>query len=205
MEALALKSFLTMFVVIDPVGLIPIYLGLDPHQTPTENRATARRAISIGAVVLVVFTLAGAQLLEHLGISLDAFRIAGGLLLLKIAVDMVFAQRERETPEEAQENRQRTDISVFPLAVPLVAGPGAMASVMILAGESDGGLGIGVVLGCTAAVLVLAYTALRMSSRLSGVLGQTGINVVTRLLGVMLAALSVQYVADGVMGFIAPV
>ena len=156
-------------------------------------------------IVLWSFTLIGGKLLATLGISLSAFRIAGGLLLFKIAVDMVFAQRERETEEEQAEAMAKEDISIFPLAIPLMAGPGAMASVMILAGEGAllHPLGSGIVLACTTIVLVLCWAALRLAERIAKVLGTTGINVVTRILGVLLAALAVQYVADGTLAFLA--
>ncbi len=204
MEALAMKSFLTLFVVIDPVGLVPMYLGVCGERGPDDHRRTARRAVLVGGVTLVAFALFGAWLLGHLGITLAAFQIAGGLLLFKTAMDMVFAQRERETPEEADESRQREDISVFPLAIPFIAGPGAMASVIILSGEAQQlhMAGVVVVLGCAAAVLALSYGALRVAVRLSRVLGRTGINVITRVLGVLLAALAIQYVGDGALGFL---
>jgi multiple antibiotic resistance protein len=151
--------------------------------------------------LLLVFALAGSWLLAGLGISLDAFRVAGGILLFRIAVDMVFAQLERETAEEETEARVRRDISVFPLAIPLIAGPGALASVMILAGEAHAHpWGLTMVLLVGAGVLALVYVALRLASSISGILGQTGINVVTRVLGVLLAALATQYIADGVRG-----
>jgi len=154
--------------------------------------------------VLLAFALFGPALLEYLGISLDAFRVAGGLLLLKIAVDMVFAHRERETDEEKAEASLREDISVFPLAIPLLAGPGAMTSVMILTAESrDVPGGFFIVLGAVVAVLLLAYSALVLASRLARLLGRTGVNVVTRVLGVLLSALAVQYIADGVLDFLA--
>jgi multiple antibiotic resistance protein len=131
--------------------------------------------------------------------------VAGGLLLFKIAFDMVFAQLERETSEEAAEARARRDISVFPLAVPLIAGPGALASIMILAGEGRHHThGITLVLGLCLLVLALVYLSLRLASPIADLLGQTGINVVTRVLGILLAALAVQYVADGVKGLLIP-
>ncbi len=153
--------------------------------------------------VLFSFALFGPALLEYLGISLDAFRVAGGLLLFKIAVDMVFAHRERETDEEKAEASLREDISVFPLAIPLLAGPGAMTSVMILTAEArevPGGLFV--VLGAVVVVLLAAYVALALSGHLARLLGRTGVNVVTRVLGVLLSALAVQYVADGVVDFL---
>lgn len=204
MAALALKSFLTLLVVIDPVGLVPVFLALGGGRSEGEQRRLAQRAVLVAGGVLLFFAVGGAWLLSRLGISLDAFRVAGGLLLFRIAVDMVFAQRERETKEEEAEARTRADISVFPLAIPMISGPGALASVMILAAEGSARRGgFLVVIAAAVVVLVLSYVALRLAAPLGRILGQTGVNVVTRVLGVLLAALAVQYVADGVRGFLA--
>jgi multiple antibiotic resistance protein len=198
-QALALHAFLTLFVVIDPIGVAPLFLGLASTRPPAERRLIARRAVVVAGGILVFFLLVGAWLLRQIGISLDAFRVAGGLLMFRIAADMVFAQHERETPEEASEARERRDISVFPLAIPLIAGPGALASVLILAGEAEPlAYGLGIVFAMMVVVLFLVYGALRLATPLARVLGKTGANVVTRVLGVLLAALSVQYVASGV-------
>jgi len=200
---LAAKALLTLFVVMDPVGLAPVFVGLTAGRSEEERRRTARRAVVVAGGVLFSFALFGPALLEYLGISLNAFRVAGGLLLFKIAVDMVFAHRERETDEEKAEASQRDDISVFPLAIPLLAGPGAMTSVMILTAEARSVPGgILVVLGAVVIVLIAAYLALSVSGRLARLLGRTGVNVVTRVLGVLLSALAVQYVADGVVDFL---
>ena len=199
MSALAIQSFLTLFVIMDPVGLAPVFVALAGGRPEAERRHIARTAVLVAGGILGAFALGGAWLLGHLGISLGAFRVAGGVLLFKLAVDMVLAQHERETEEEEAEARARTDISVFPLAIPLIAGPGALASVMILAGEAGRvPNGLSIVLGTTAAVLAMCYAALRLAAALARLLGQTGVNVVTRVLGVLLAALAVQYVADGV-------
>jgi multiple antibiotic resistance protein len=191
--ALALHSFLTLLVVIDPVGVAPLFLGLAGRRAPEERSSIARRAVLVAAGILVSFLLGGAWLLRQIGVSLDAFRVAGGLLLFRIAADMVFAQHERETKEEEAEARVRPDITVFPLAIPLIAGPGALASVMILAGEARAyPMGLGVVLVTNAVVLALVYLSLRGSEFLA------------RLLGVLLAALAVQYVGTGVRGLLHP-
>src|SRR5262249_1184427 len=143
--------------------------------------------------------LGGGWLLRQIGISLDAFRVAGGLLLFRIAADMVFVQLERETKAEEEEARARSDITVFPLAIPLIARPGALASAVILAGEARRHpAGLLVLLGTAAVVLLLVYGALRSSEVVARLLGRTGVNVVTRVLGVLLAALAVQYVGEGV-------
>lgn len=203
MSAFAFRTFLTLFVVMDPVGLGPLFLGLAGDRTAAQRLAAARKAVLVASGIMFVFTVGGSALLRYLNISLDAFRIAGGVLLFRIAVDMVFAQHERETEEEEREARSRRDISVFPLAIPLIAGPGALASVMILAGEArayTGGLAL--LLGICGVVLILVYFGLALSARTARLLGQTGVNVVTRVFGVLLSALAVQYVADGVRGLL---
>jgi len=195
---LVLRSFLTMLVVVDPVGLVPMFLALASDRSAAERTRLAKRAVITAGAILLAFALGGSWLLQRLGISLGAFQVAGGILLLWIAVRMVFAEHQRETAAEEAEARSRADISVFPLAIPIIAGPGSMASIMILVGESGGfSAGLLAVLGTTGVVLVLCYAALRLSEPLVKLLGQTGVNVVTRVLGMLLAALAVQYVADG--------
>jgi multiple antibiotic resistance protein len=193
------QSFLTLFVVVDPIGVAVLFLGLAGSRSKEERRSIARKAVLVAACVLLAFALFGSAILNHLGITLNAFRVAGGLLLFKIATDMVFAQLERETKEEAAEARQRPDISVFPLAIPLLAGPGALAGVMILAGTGDPAAQ-GAVYGSIALVSLIAYISLVAAEWLFRLLGRTGVNVVTRILGILLAALAVQYIADGAKG-----
>jgi multiple antibiotic resistance protein len=193
-----LRAFITLFVVIDPAGLVPAYLALIGGRPAEAMANVAGRAVVIAGAVLVLFAFGGGPLLGYLGIGLGALQVAGGILLFRIAVDMVFAQLRRETRAEAAEARSRDDISVFPLAIPLIAGPGALASVLILTTQANGDPArYGVVLLAVGAVLALAYAFLRVSRRLERILGQTGINVVTRVLGLVLAAMAVQYVVDG--------
>jgi multiple antibiotic resistance protein len=192
------KAFLTLFVVIDPIGLGSIFVSLAGNRPRIEQFRIARQAILVAGGILLVFALAGTLFLRYLGISLEAFQIAAGMLLFKIAVDMVFAHRERETADEEKEAQLRKDISVFPLAIPLIAGPGTLTSILILASDADAHpLGLLAVLVVTAIVLAHAYALLCLSGRLARLLGQTGINVVTRVLGVLLSALAVQYIAHG--------
>jgi len=203
MAALALKSFLTLLFVIDPVGLVPVFLSLAGSRPPADQQRIARKAVLVSAGLIAAFGLGGDWLLRHLSISLDAFRVAGGILLFLIAVEMVLARHERETAEEAAEARSRSDISVFPLAIPMISGPGTLASVMILVAESRVvDFGILIVLATGGAVLLLCVLALELATPIGRLLGQTGVNVVTRVLGVLLAALAVQYVADGVRGLL---
>ncbi len=203
MLTFGLQAFLTMFVIIDPPGLAPIFISVVGDRPPNRQRYIARKAVVIAAVVLAAFAAGGTALFDFLGVSLEAFSIAGGILLFKIAVDMVLAQRRRQTLEEEEEAHHRDDVSVFPLAIPLITGPGAFATILVLVGQASGDAGrLGLLAAASAAVLMLAYLSLRLAAGVSRLLGRTGINVVTRVLGLILAALAVQYVADGVLGLI---
>ena len=197
------KAFLTLFVVIDPVGLAPLYLALVSDRTEAEQTQIATRAVLVSAGILLAFGLTGAYVLHNLGISLQAFQMAAGVLLFKIAFNMIFVHQERETKAEAEEAETKQDVSVFPLAIPLIAGPGSLASILVLSREaSNYYLGLSVVLGAAAVVLLLCYLFLLLSQPLAKVLGQIGINVVTRVLGVLLAALAVQYMLDGLLSLL---
>jgi multiple antibiotic resistance protein len=197
------KAFLTLFVVIDPVGLAPLYLALVGDRPEAEQSQIATRAVLVSAGILLAFGLTGAYVLHNLGISLQAFQIAAGVLLFKIALDMIFVHQERETEAEALEAGSKQDVSVFPLAIPLIAGPGSLASILVLSRESTNYyLGVTVVLAAAAVVLALCYLFLLLSRPLAKVLGQIGINVVTRVLGVLLAALAVQYMLDGLLSLL---
>lgn len=197
------KAFLTLFVIIDPIGLVPLFITLVDGRSSDEQSRIARRAIFVSAVILVTFALVGTFILRYLDISIEAFQVTAGLLLFKIGIDMVFVQRERETEEEEQEAQLRQDVSVFPLAVPLIAGPGTLATVLILINEADSYvLGEAIVLTDTAIVLLIAYALLILAKYLAEWLGKTGVNVVTRILGVLLAALAVQYIADGTIALL---
>lgn len=201
MLELFLSAFVTLFVVIDPPGCAPIYAGLTSGASKAQRRSMAIRACAIAGLILVGFALFGQQLLAALHIELDAFRIAGGIMLFLIALDMVFekrTQRREERAERVREDPEIEDVSVFPMAMPMLAGPGAIASVMLLESTATGAEGTLVVLAALAAVLVLTLLALIAASPLMKTLGARVEAVVTRLLGVLLAALAAQYVIDGV-------
>jgi len=196
----------TLLVTVDPLGVAPMFAALTAGHTAAERRRMALRGVTVAAGVLLGFALCGELLLGALGIELAAFRIAGGVLLLLLSIDMVMVRHSglRTTTEtEEKESGQRADISVFPLAIPLTAGPGAMTSVVLLMGETGGDLArAALVLGELALVLALTLACFLSAGRLMKILGITGVNVVTRVSGLLLAALAVQFVIDGVLAVV---
>ena len=197
-----LKFFVVFFVVVEPVSLIPLFTGLTTGATSAYKRRMALRAVSVAAAILVLFALGGASFLKLMGISLEAFRIFGGLLLFLLALEMVFARESgtRTSSNEAAESRRRADISVFPLAFPFIAGPGALATILlwfgpIHLGEQPGMFGA--YLAAVLLVLAIALVLMLLADPLMRVIGITGANVASRLLGVILGALAVQFVLDG--------
>jgi multiple antibiotic resistance protein len=207
MAELFLSAFVTLFVVIDPPGCAPIYAGLTKGASAAQRRNMALRACAIAAAILLVFALFGVDLLAALHIELDSFRIAGGLMLFWIAWEMVFEKRTQRREERAEKivaqhanTPEVEDVSVFPMAMPMLAGPGAIAAIMLLMQEAVGLEASLVVLGALASVLVLTALALVAAGPLMRLFGDRVEAVVTRLLGVLLAALAAQYVIDGLRG-----
>ena len=206
MLELFVSAFITLFVVIDPPGCAPIYAGLTSGASGAQRRSMAIRACLIATAILVVFELFGQALLGALHIELDSFRIAGGLMLFLIALDMVFEKRTQRRERRAErvmsenEGPEVEDVSVFPMAMPMLAGPGAIASVMLLESGAQGIEGTLVVLAALGSVMVLTLLALLAASPLMKLLGARVEAVITRLLGVLLAALAAQYVIDGLRG-----
>lgn len=197
----AIHAFATLFVTIGPIDIASLFIPLSGRvDTEAERRAIAIRAIVISAVILFAFALVGDRLLLALGIGMPAFRFAGGILLLLLAIEMVFARRSLLTSGEDREAHAKEDVSVFPLAVPLIAGPGAITSIILLMSEVKGDLpGQAMVLGMLVAVLVLTLLALLAAGWIVHRFGVTGVNVITRVLGIVLAALAAQYVFDGLL------
>ena len=201
MMELFLSAFVTLFVVIDPPGCAPIYAGLTKGATAAQARNMALRACVIATLILLVFALFGQQLLGALHIELDSFRIAGGIMLFMIAIDMVFEKRTERREQRAEKiaaTPEVEDVSVFPMAMPMLAGPGAIAAIMLLQNEADGPEATLVVLGALVSVMVLTLLALVAASPLMKLVGGRVEAVITRLLGVLLAALAAQYVIDGI-------
>ena len=197
-----LKFFVVFFVVVEPISLIPLFSGLTSGATAEYKRRMAVKSVLVAAAILVLFALGGAGFLDLMGISLQAFRIFGGMLLFLLSLEMVFARESgtRTSSSEAAESKRRADVSVFPLAFPFIAGPGALATILLWFGPLHlsaqpalfSAYLIGVIL-----VLALALVCMLLAEPLMRVLGVTGANVASRLLGVILGALAVQFVLDG--------
>ncbi|MCI1141856.1 MarC family protein [Sphingomonas sp. WKB10] len=200
MIELFVSSLITFFVVIDPPGCAPIYAGLSSGASPLQRRSMAIRAVGVASAILFVFALFGEKLLHGLGISLASFRIAGGIMLFLIALEMVFEKRTQRREDRAAEvaaDPEVEDVSIFPMAMPMIAGPGSIATVMLLMARTNGLEATLVVLAAMVTILLLALVALLAAGPLMRLLGTRIEAVITRLLGVLLAALAVQFVMDG--------
>lgn len=196
----AINAFVTLLVVVDPVGLLPVFIALTQGAGAAERRRLAARACAIATGILLLFGLAGDAILAFIGISMPAFRIAGGLVLFLTALDMLFERRQARRARAGESLAEAdTDPSVFPLAIPLLAGPGAIASMILLRGEhTDDAARQAMVFGTMLVVMLSSFGVFLLADPLARLLGRTGNMVVTRLLGMLLAALSVQFVLDGI-------
>jgi multiple antibiotic resistance protein len=195
------NAFVTLLVTIDPPGLAPLFLAVTRGMNRDERRQVSVRASIIGFSVMALFALAGALILSVLGITLPAFRVAGGLLLFFIAFEMVFEKRQdrkEKISDVAITKDMIHNIAAFPLAIPLIAGPGAISATVLLSGSFQGFAAQAALVGIIAICLLLTYLVFILAERIDRFLGQTGRSILTRLLGVILAALAVQFVADGI-------
>jgi multiple antibiotic resistance protein len=200
MLELFLSAFITFFVVIDPPGCAPIYASLTAQAGQAERRSMALRAVVVATIILLIFGLFGEQLLAALGISLDSFRIAGGIMLFLIALEMVFEKRTERREARAQviiETPEVEDVSVFPMAMPMIAGPGSIATLMLLMSKNEGLNASLTIFAALGAVLALTALALLAAGPIMKLLGAKIEAVITRILGVLLAALAAQFVIDG--------
>ncbi|UWQ97130.1 MarC family protein [Rhodobacteraceae bacterium M385] len=192
-----IPAFVTLFVIIDPIGLAPLFVALTQGMTERQRRSIAIRSCLVAAGLLTLFGLAGEAVLGFLGISMAAFRMAGGILLFLTALDMLFERRTQRRQGTADAEPEGDDPSVFPLAIPLIAGPGSIATMILLTGQNDTTANLIAIHAVMALVIVFVFILFLLAAPLERLLGPTGINVVTRLLGMLLAALSVQFVIDG--------
>ncbi|OUS37563.1 MarC family transcriptional regulator [Rhodobacterales bacterium 56_14_T64] len=199
-SAFLITSFVTLFVIVDPIGLTPVFLALTQGMTPATRRSVGLRACFTAAGLLALFAAFGEAVLGFVGISMAAFRVAGGALLFLTALDMLFERRTKRRQDQGGED-DIEDPSIFPLAMPLIAGPGSIATVILLAGQRPGIEGFAMVVTVMVAVLAVMVAMFLASGLFERLLGKTGINVVSRLLGMLLAALSVQFILDGLKDF----
>jgi multiple antibiotic resistance protein len=198
-----ITAFTTLFVIIDPPGLVPLFIALTQGMTPARKRVIATRAILVAGGLSLVFLLLGEAVLGFVGISMPAFRIAGGVLLFLTALEMLFQRRQSRRKGNAEEGQaeHEDDPSVFPLALPLIIGPGAITTMILFAGKSEGPAGLAAVAGVVGLILAIVFVALLAAPAIERFLGKVGINVVTRVLGMLLAALAVQFILDGLTSF----
>ncbi|MEP1441713.1 MAG: MarC family protein [Hyphomicrobiales bacterium] len=197
-----INSFTTLFVIMDPIGLAPIFLALTQGMTNADRRAIAWRAAVVSAFILILFALVGGALLETLGISLPAFRIAGGLLLFWTAFEMIFEKRVERKTNAVERTVSKADIqnlAVFPLAIPLMAGPGAISATVLIASGQSEWLGLGYLIGLIIAIVIICYVVFLAATSIDRLLGDMGRTLLSRLLGVILSALAIQFIADGVI------
>ncbi|HTS80642.1 MAG TPA: MarC family protein [Myxococcaceae bacterium] len=195
----ALVSLSAVFFVVDPVGVVPIFIAMTHGDSAEKIRDTARRASLVAAGLLIFFALFGTFLFKVVGVSLAAFRVAGGIVLLITALDMLRARQSetRTSPEEAQEATDKEDVAIVPLAIPLLAGPGAIATVMVLMSRGGGWLATGAVVLSVLLTMAVTFFLLRGAALVQRVLGQSGVAIVQRVMGLLLAAIAVQFIAEG--------
>jgi multiple antibiotic resistance protein len=202
--ATLITAFTTLFVIVDPIGLAPLFVAMTAGMSAAQRRRVAARAIITSAGLMLLFLVLGDAVLRFIGISVPAFRIAGGVLLFLTALDMLFERRQarrRDNAEEASgpDTEPDHDPSIFPLALPLIVGPGAITTLILLTAEADV-TGYAAIYGVALAVLGTVWIAFKLAGPLARVLGPVGLNVVTRVLGMLLAALAVQFIIDGLHG-----
>lgn len=194
----ALVTFTSVLFIVDPIAVVPSYLVVTRSETPAERAATARRACIAAALILIAFAIGGALIFELFGITLYAFRIAGGLILWLVAMDMLRAQRTtQESTPELMEGETKEDTAITPLAMPMLAGPGAISTVMVLAAQARTMPRKAIVYASIVVTALASWIVLRLAERLIERIGQTGIRVMTRIMGLLLAALAVQFVVGG--------
>jgi multiple antibiotic resistance protein len=202
--AFFLTAFISLFVTLDPIGNVPIFLTITPHNSEAERAAMVTRAVLVVFGVLVLFALCGNLIFRLFGVTIEAFRIVAGLLLLKIAFDMMEAKpaRVRHTPEEDAEGAQRHDVAIIPLAIPLLSGPGSISNVIALTGQATQSPKVlttfSLLLLAIALNALIAFISLRSATAITRLLKESGMRILTRVMGLILAAIAVQFVLTGI-------
>lgn len=194
-----LKIFSTLLAIVNPLGVIPIFISLTSGLAEQERRHIARTTSMAVAVVLIVATLFGKPLLNFFGVSIASFKVGGGILLLLMAIAMMQARHTqgKQTPEEAEEAEEKESIAVVPIAMPLLAGPGAISTVIIYADASFQPLHIGLIISSIVIIALLIWAALNVATPIRNLLSKTGINIATRLMGLLLAAIAIEFITGG--------
>jgi multiple antibiotic resistance protein len=193
-----------LFIIVDPIAAIPVFMAITQHRSRTERRRVAARSCAIASVVIILFIVAGARILGYFGIDLTAVRIGGGILLFIIALELIYGQLTRSeiSGNEEKMAESKEDVSVTPLAIPLLAGPGAIATSLIFSGRADTFVEMGGLCAGASVVFGLTYLALNSADRIYRVVGALGMTVFMRIMGLLLAFISVQYIIDGVSGLL---
>ena len=196
-----IKIFTTLLAIVNPLGVIPIFISLTSGLVAQERKRIARTTSTAVAVVLIVATLFGKPLLNFFGVSIASFKVGGGILLLLMAIAMMQAKHtpSKQTPEEAEEAEEKESIAVVPIAMPLLAGPGAISTVIIYADVSSQPFHIGLIIFSIVLIALLTWAALNVATRIRKILSKTGINIATRLMGLLLAAIAVEFLAGGLI------
>ncbi|HJR65451.1 MAG TPA: MarC family protein [Gemmatimonadaceae bacterium] len=195
----ALVTFTSILFLVDPIAVVPTFLAITQGETVERRRATARRACIAAGILLIVFAAGGNLIFRAFGITLPAFRIAGGAILWLVAMDMLRGERRtQESEAEIDEGIRKDDVALTPLAMPMLAGPGAISTVMVLSGQARTPARVAVIYASIVVTLVISWVMLRISDRVMSRFGQTGIRVIMRIMGLMLAAVAVQFVVTGI-------
>jgi multiple antibiotic resistance protein len=194
---LFLNVFVGIFVIVDPFAMVPVYLSMTERFSNAERKQTRRRATTVASVILVLFSVAGTAIFAFFGITLAAFQIAGGILMLLLGIAQLNATRSRVRENETEEIMTKDDVSIFPLATPLLAGPGAISTAILYSSKGHGTMHMATNIGAIVAVMFVSHLILKFSPVVYKILGQTGLNVLTRVMGVILTAIAVQFIING--------
>lgn len=198
MIATYLQMFFTILIVVDPIGIVPLFLSATGHMDQAERRRAMRLSVTVAAVVMVVFAVGGRFILSFFGISPGAFYVAGGIMFFLIALEMLFGQPKRSKKSAEETDQDSSSVAVFPLAIPMIAGPGTVTTIMLYgSGPGTWLLSTGLLMASILPVLLLAFLAMRSSGLILRLLGKTGVSVVERMMGLVLSGLSIQFVFDG--------
>ncbi|HVF57338.1 MAG TPA: MarC family protein [Pyrinomonadaceae bacterium] len=198
-----LTAMITLTVVVDPFGVVPIFVSLTSGDTPARRRSILTRAVAIASGVALFFLLAGRAVLSYLGVTVHAFAISGGILLFATALPMLFGQRPGlQAPEQEERATEGEDVSIFPLAIPLLSGPGTIATILLLTTQAGADMRrLAVLAAAIAVVYILAHVVLNAGQKLMSRVGEGKVHIITRVMGIVLAALAVQYVLNGITGY----